>query len=210
MYEIDKFSNQSSSSIATSSRVMKIEDSRNEIERKLKKNRKNNIKFKFMRRFPKIGVPTLTEKVYGNGKKANKSENNQNRFKLEKNVTMDTLFKGSTMDSIKTFDMNSIENNKISKNDDHYVTVKEPFLNEKRTRILWIVCIAFFILSILFLVSALITLLNIRKFFFGKGLIIGILYYSLFFYLAHSSLNCSAKNGDQELEQLFSSTKPNV
>ena len=119
--------------------------SRKEIMRKLKKNRKQ-IKLQFMRRFPKIGVPTF------------KSYPNKNKQRA-----LDNINKNNKIHELSMYDPNVTETNMSQSYQDNF------YPDHHRIKILWHFCLSLFLFAILFLIGSVIYLMarsNLLIFFF--------------------------------------------
>ena len=122
--------------------------SRNDILKKLKKNRKE-IKLQFMRRFPKIGVPNF---------------NSLAQMKNNKLPPLENFHKSNRIHETSMFDTSIIETNAANMEEDTFYTT------DKRIKVIWIVCLSLFVFAILFLVGSLIYLIARREFVLNEFL----------------------------------------
>ena len=114
---------------------------RNDVIRKLKKNRKQ-IKLQFMRRFPKIGVPNF------------KSLSHSSHSKKEKLGPLDILNKSNRIHEFSMYDPNMTTTTNIS-----HVEEGNFYPDHNRIRIVWLFCLCLFLFTILFLIGSVIYLL---------------------------------------------------
>jgi len=110
--------------------------SRKEIMKKLKKNRKQiQLQFKFMRRFPKIGVPTF--KLHSKSKLG----------------ALDNINKNNKVHELSMYDPNATQMN-LSQSDECNF-----YPDHHRIKILWHFCLSLFLFAILFLIGSVIYLM---------------------------------------------------
>ena len=113
--------------------------SRNEIMKRLKKNRKQ-IKLQFMRRFPKIGVPNF--KSLGH-------------LKRDHLGPLDSITKNNNkIHEVSMYDPNMTLTNVSQAEDDNNL-----YPDHSRIRVLWHFCLGLFLFAILFLIGSVIYLL---------------------------------------------------